>query len=114
MMDIEACKLPAGLQPYVGPAAWLGENLEEDESWLRVFTLGEIEEVEEAMRTARRSGLPIERIAQEHFPLPDLGPVFERIRCELEGGRGFVLLRGLPLRRYTLDEAMLICRGLGT
>ena len=93
MEDIKACKSPAGLQPYVGPAAWLGEDLEDDESWLRAFTLEEIEEVEDAMWSAQRSGLPIERIGQEHFPLPGLGPVFERIRSELEGGRGFVLLR---------------------
>ncbi|HAA76120.1 TPA: hypothetical protein DCE37_13475, partial [Candidatus Latescibacteria bacterium] len=48
------------------------------------------------------------------FPLPGLEETFDQIQRDLEGGRGFVLLRGLPLRRYTLEEARLIYWGLGT
>jgi len=114
MVDIVACKPPGGLQPYLGSAAWLGKDLEDDESWLRVFTLEEIEEIEAAMCTAQRADMPIEHIGQEQFPLPSLEATFARIREDLEGGRGFVLLRGLPLRHYTLKEAKLIYWGLGT
>ena len=31
MVDIVACKPPGGLQPYLGSAAWLGKDLEDDE-----------------------------------------------------------------------------------
>ena len=114
MVDIKACKPPGGLRPCLGPAAWLGRDLEDDESWIRVFTLEEIEEIEAAMRVLLRAGSPLERIGREQFPLPSLAAPFAGIRKELEGGRGFVLLRGLPLRRYTLEEAKLIFWGLGT
>ena len=113
-MDIKACKPPNGLQPYEGPAAWLGKDLEDDESWIRVFSLEEIEEIETAMRAVQSTGAPIEDIGREQFPLPSLETSFAQIRADLEGGRGFVLLRGLPLRRYTFEEAKLIYWGLGT
>jgi alpha-ketoglutarate-dependent taurine dioxygenase len=113
-MHIEACKPPNGLQPYLGPATWLGKDLENDESWIRVFTLAEIEEIETAMRAVQKNNTPLAQIGREQFPLPSLEATFEHIQKDLEGGRGFVLLRGLPLRRYTLEEAQLIYWGLGT
>ena len=112
-MDIEACKPPGGLEAFQGPAAWLGKDQEDDESWLRVFSLDEINEIEAAMLSVFRSGAPLEQIGREQFPLPSLEEPFARIRDDLSGGRGFVLLRGLPLRRYTIEEARLIYWGLG-
>jgi hypothetical protein len=88
--------------------------MEDDESWLRVFTLEKITEIEAAMQTVLRSGASLEQIGREQFPLPSLEEPFARIREDLEGGRGFVLLRGLPLRRYSIEEARLIYLGLGT
>lgn len=113
MYEIEACRPPGGLEPYVGEAAWMGKDLEDDESWLRVLTLEEVEEIETAMRAVQDAGLPIEPIGREQFRLPSLESTFDQIRADLEGGRGFVLLRGLPLRRYTLEEAQLIYWGIG-
>lgn len=111
-MNITACKPPNGLQPYTGPAAWLGKDLENDESWIRVFSLDEIEEIETAMRATQN--MPLEHITREHVHLPSLENAFAQIHKDLEGGRGFVLLRGLPLRRYTLEEASRIYWGIGT
>ncbi|MBT4141270.1 MAG: TauD/TfdA family dioxygenase, partial [Candidatus Latescibacteria bacterium] len=113
-MDIKACKPPGGLHPYSGEAAWLGKDLADDESWIKVFTLEEIKEIESTMHTVQRAGLSIEQIGPDQFPLPSLEATFRKIGEDLEGGRGFVLLRGLPLRRYTLEEAQLIYWGLGT
>ena len=113
MIDIKASKPPEGLLPYQGPAAWMGKDLENDESWLRVFTLEEIEEIEAALRKVQHAGVPLEDVGREEFPIPSLVDAFAQIGEDLEGGRGFVLLRGLPLRRYTLEEAGIIYWGLG-
>ncbi|MBS14984.1 MAG: hypothetical protein CME19_25770 [Gemmatimonadetes bacterium] len=56
-MEIEACRPPGGLRPYEGPADWLGEDLVDDESWIRVFSPEEIETIESAGKRAPR-GLP--------------------------------------------------------
>ena len=104
---------PGGLEPYRGSAVWHGSDLVDDESWIRVFTLDEIEEIEGAMRVVQRKGLKIEEINREQFPLPSLESAFSGVQEELEGGRGFLLFRGLPLRRYTLEEARLIYWRIG-
>jgi len=114
MFDIHPSKPKDGLKPYVGPADWMGKDLEDDESWIRVFTLDEVKEIEGAMLAVKKTGKTYEQITQEDFLLPSLEATFDKIQNDLEGGRGFVLLRGLPLRRYTLDEAKLIYWGLGT
>jgi hypothetical protein len=113
-VDIKARKPPGALEPCLGPATWFGKEMEDDESWLRVFTLEEITEIETAMQTVIRSGASLEQIGHEQFLLPSLEKPFARIREDLEGGRGFVLLRNLPLRRYSIEEARLIDLGLGT
>jgi hypothetical protein len=53
-------------------------------------------------------------IRREDFPLPTLGPRLEALRHELLHGRGFVLLRGLPMERYAPEDAAAIYWGLGT
>ncbi len=113
-VEIRACRPAQGLQPYSGPAAWMGSDMENDESWLYVFELAEIEEIEAAMRAVQQRRLPLAEISRQDFPLPSLERTFARMRSDLQDGRGFVLTRGLPLRRYTFDEAQIIYWGLGT
>ncbi len=109
---INPSKPPGGPKPCRG--GWLGSDFVDDESWIRVFTLYEIIEIEGAMRIVQRKGITVEEINREQFLLPSLEKAFSGIQEEIEGGRGFVVLRGLPLRRYTLEEARLIYWGIGT
>jgi hypothetical protein len=47
------------------------------------------------------------------FPLPRLGAVMRNILGELLEGRGFILLRGLPVERMTREEQAIAYLGLG-
>ena len=47
------------------------------------------------------------------FPLPNLGSFFNDLGRELHYRRGFLLLRGLPRERYSLDDIGLVYYGLG-
>jgi len=64
-----------------------------------------------------RAGLDIEKaphtISKETFPLPTLGPVLEAIREDVATGRGFALVRGFPVERYSRKETMIGYWGLG-
>jgi hypothetical protein len=53
------------------------------------------------------------RLTPASFPLPTLGPRLASIRQELLFGRGFALLRGLPVERYSPLEVAAIFLGLG-
>lgn len=96
-----------------GPSAWTGPGLASDVRWIRPFADAELAEIDAAMRSVLERGIGIPRITKDDFPLPQLGPRLEALRAELLEGRGFVLLRGLPVERYTIEESAVAYYGLG-
>ena len=96
-----------------GPAAWRGADLARSRAWIHHLSDVDVAELESAASAAGRNGRSLIEIRREHFALPRLAGVLDGIRSELLGGRGFVLVRGLPLERYTLLEAATIFWGLG-
>jgi len=95
-----------------GPGVWLGSSLQHDPSWIYRFDRAALEEIGAALAHAKRAGVQIP-FARAAFPLPRLAPALEGILDELENGRGFILLRGIPRDRYTDEECALIYWGLG-
>jgi hypothetical protein len=53
-------------------------------------------------------------MTRDDFPLPTLGPVLDRLRGDIVDGRGFVLLRGLPVEGRPIEESATLYWGLGT
>lgn len=49
----------------------------------------------------------------EQFPLPTLGKKLQAFRDEVVSGRGFFLIRGLPVEKYTREEVVTIYWGFG-
>ncbi len=45
--------------------------------------------------------------------LPTLGPILTSIQEEVTWGRGFALIRGVPVDRYTRKESLIAYWGLG-
>jgi hypothetical protein len=99
--------------PQTGPAAWRGPEIAARRDWIVHLTAAQTEELQAAMHTVRARSLDIARLAREDFPLPTLGAVLNRILRELLRGRGFVLVRGLSLERYSRVEAATIFMGIG-
>jgi hypothetical protein len=82
--------------PVEGKSVWYGPDLAaRPGEWTHTLSPAEIAEVEAAVRAVQ--DLDIAAIARTNFPLPTLGPVLDRIRAEVLNGRGFALLRGLPV-----------------
>ena len=94
-------------EPVAGPAVWRGREVS---GWLREFGAAEIAEIEAAIDGYR--GDPA-ALSPENFPLPTLGPVLRGLLRELLEGRGFVLLRGLPVARWSRAQQALAYLGLG-
>lgn len=115
MMESGIHDASPALPRYDGPEAWRGEDmaLRRDE-WIRPWHSSEIAEIEAAVAAVSAQGLEILQVGRDEFPLPNLAPVLEAIRREVLHGRGFVLLRGLPVDRWTLREAAIAYWGLGT
>lgn len=101
-------------QPVRGPLAWKGPELAREDSWIFRLSEGALGELDHAMRKVKERGIALERITRGDFPLPEFGLQLAGIASELENGRGFSLIRGLPAERYTPRELALIFWGIGT
>lgn len=101
--------VPAG--PVGGPAAWRGEDVATRDDWIVHLSPGEIAEIEVAARACE--GLPLERIDRNNFPLPSLSRRVREWSSELATGRGFLLLRGLPVQRWGEGVSSVAFWGLG-
>jgi hypothetical protein len=100
-------------KPVTGPKAWRGCDLANDPSWIVTLGDAEIADVERALAAARASGRPLADIGREQFPLTVLRARLAQVLDELYAGRGFVVVRGLPVQRWSDDDVGLVFWGLG-
>jgi hypothetical protein len=97
-----------------GAAAWYGPEMARRDDWQMPLSAAEIAEVESAATALARRKADISAIAPADFPLPTLGARLKaRVREEVLNGRGFLLLRGLPVERWSMREAATAFFGLG-
>ena len=96
-----------------GAEGLAGGRLARDTSWIVTLTEAEIADIDRALAAARASGRPLEEIDRASFPLTVMRPRLEQALAEMYDGRGFVVLRGLPVERYSDDDVGLIFWGMG-
>lgn len=99
--------------PITGPSAWKGAELAAADDWVFRLSAPHIAELEHALAKVRARGLTMEAMQREDFPLPRLAATIARWRHDLLHGRGFVLVRGLPVERWGEEAAALVYWGLG-
>src|SRR5262249_32298694 len=100
------------------PSAWYGPELDRRRDWIETLSDAEIGEIEKAIEgTIRRLENPereLVALRKEDFGLRMLAPRVARILDDVLTGRGFVLIRRLPVERWSkLQRAVAFC-GLGT
>ena len=101
-------------QPLTGPAAWRGADLAGDHSWIHPLCAETIAAIDAALAQVKQRGLSFPQFTREDFPLPEA--VQQQLRThseELENGKGFLVLRGLPVERYTDEDIHIVYYGLG-
>ena len=96
------------------PAAWRGDRMAGRSDWAVDLDGAMVAEIETAVGAAAERGTDLFALGRGDFPLPRMGGLLETMQCELEGGRGFVLLRGLPVERWSDAENRIALWGLGT
>jgi Taurine catabolism dioxygenase TauD, TfdA family len=94
--------------------AWYGPHLAEHPDWILTLTPRDLAEIDAATRPLAERAVDIAHLARADFPLPTLGAKLAHVLDELLHGRGFVLLRGLPVARYSRREAATAFFGIGT
>ena len=82
-------------EPMTGPSVWRADELENSDEWVYRFTEADLSELERGVESV--AGRDVHDLAPEAFPLPGLEPRIKEFIDELDTGRGFVVLRGLPI-----------------
>ncbi|HEV2186242.1 MAG TPA: TauD/TfdA family dioxygenase [Stellaceae bacterium] len=96
-----------------GPSAWIGAELaRHPEDWIHSLTPAQLGEIE--ANVARLRGRDLAGLTNADFSLPTLGPVLDRLRDEVLNGRGFVLIRGLPVEGRPIADNALAYWAMGT
>ena len=82
--------------------------------WIVSLTLADLDEIHRALQTwkAQPDAGPAP-LAPTDFPLPSLGPRLLSVRRELIDGRGFVLLKGMPVFDWSREDCAMAFIGLG-
>lgn len=97
-----------------GAAAWYGPEIAKRSDWQMPLSAAEVAEVEAATRALVARDADIAVLKPQDFPLPTLGSKLKsRVDDEVLNGRGFLLLRGLPVERWSIRESATAFFGLG-
>jgi len=102
---------PSG--PIGGPAAWRGAQLAQQSDWIHHFTVDDLAEIDAAVAAHEAAGRNMGDITPETFQLPTLAPKLGRLLEDVLHGRGFTVLRGFPVERYSIEQAATAYLGIG-
>jgi hypothetical protein len=94
-------------------SAWYGPDLKGRTDWILNLSEAEIVEIENAVNGPNGSSVDLTAMREEDFPLPTLGPRLHHILDEVLNGRGFVLIRSLPVMGWTRQQAAIAFLGIG-
>lgn len=99
--------------PISGPNVWTAVDFADCNDWIHHLGTDDIRELESALVAARAAGRDGYDITREDFPLSGLSPIIARWAHEIEDGRGFLVVRGLPIERYNEESIYALYWGLG-
>jgi Taurine catabolism dioxygenase TauD, TfdA family len=95
------------------PSAWYGPETLTRRDWIEYLSEAEGAEIERATKPLAVAQAEITAIRRDDFPLPTLGPRLHRILDDTLNGRGFALIRSLPVERWTRLESAIAFFGIG-
>jgi hypothetical protein len=106
-------RMPAApMRPIVDPAGWTAQELAASDDWIYELSETEINDIHDAVAAAEKGGSDIKDIGRDDFALPGLARGLATIRDELLNGRGFVLIRGVPVADFTLKQSAIAYWGI--
>ncbi|KAL8344034.1 hypothetical protein RB601_004517 [Gaeumannomyces tritici] len=113
--EVLSRELPEGFPAELkGDLVWDGETLTASSDWTYVLSPEQLAEIDAAVKHFKSLGLPLGHVDATTFPLPNLRPELRRLSRELHLGRGFFVIRGVPVDAYTREENVVIYAGVSS
>jgi hypothetical protein len=104
---------PAELRPVSGPFVWYGPEMAKRTDWIRSLSPAEVTELEAAVQRLDATGIDIAEIGPGDLQVPGLAPLVGQIKHAVLKGTGFVLVRGVPVDRWSVRQCAIAYFGLG-
>lgn len=101
------------MKPIGGAKAWRGSAIDKAGQWYVPLSKAELDDIDRAVVHAKKTGLPLEQIGRDEFPLNAMRDRLRAFLDEIYDGRGFVVAKGLPVSKYSDEDVGLIFWGLG-
>ncbi len=96
------------------PADWRGRDMRDQaDQWLVLLSKAEVEEINQAVVHLMAQGVALQDVRAEHFLLPTLADKIALWRQQIGCGRGFVVVRGLPVAAWGEEKSAYAYWGLG-
>jgi hypothetical protein len=97
-------------------SVWYGAELAKRDEWIKRLSDAEIDEVRRAVEQVEAKGSSIElaSLTATNCPLPTLGPRLQNLLDEVLNGRGFVLIKGVPVGEWTRRQAAIAFLAIGS
>ena len=93
------------------PAVWYRTDWEQCDDWIIELSDEEIQELKEAVSLSK--AVPIVEMSAGSFTLPTFASRIRELRNELIHGRGFGVLRGLPVYEWGRESVARAYYGIG-
>jgi len=101
-------------QKVSDPADWTRAEIESSDAWLYRLDADDVAELDQVVAALDESGIEIRDIGRHSFRLDGLGAKLAAVKQDVLWGRGFALVRGVPVERYSRRQAAIAfwCLGL--
>ena len=100
-------------QKITGKSVWKGSDFDQDGSWLHHFDETHIAAFDQLLVELSERSISFPDIVTTDISMGIVGEMLDQISAELEYGRGFALLRGLPVNRYSEAELNTLFYAIG-
>jgi len=100
-------------RPLAIEAAWTSAQMARDTSWIHELAEQDVAELDAALGRVKARGLAMTEITRDDFALPRFAAKLATIQAEIEQGRGFALIRGVPVERLGEADAAIVYWGIG-
>ncbi|KAH8819832.1 hypothetical protein F5884DRAFT_27374 [Xylogone sp. PMI_703] len=107
--------LPQGFPAQLtGPLVWEGKDFTDDRQWTLSLTESQLDEIHSALEHFKGFNKSISYVNQDTFPLPNLSPILRQQAKVIHDGRGFFVLRGLQVDKYSIEENTIVYAGISS
>ena len=100
------------IEPATGPAVWKGSDFAGSDDWIVRLSAQDIDELNTALAAIEPKKIPVQETGAAEFPLPELGKKLKSLAKQLESGRGFGVVRGVPIDTYSEESLKILSWGM--